>query len=74
MSGDEDKGDDKAAATDEAEQKKDTATEDEEEDTGVSVWGVTSFAIIFIIFAIGIAATLARDFIPGGVTAPAPIS
>lgn len=45
---------------------------DTEDDGQVSVWGVTSFAIIFAIFALGIVATLARDFIPGGVTAPAP--
>lgn len=41
-----------------------------EEDERPSVWGVVSFAIIFAIFALGIVATVARDFIPGGITTP----
>lgn len=48
----------------------DKTTPADDPDEGVSVWGVTSFAIIFLIFAFAIAATLARDFIPGGVTTP----
>lgn len=41
-----------------------------EDDDKPSVWGVVSFAIIFAIFALSIVATIARDFIPGGVSTP----
>ncbi|PXF47243.1 hypothetical protein BWQ96_03018 [Gracilariopsis chorda] len=42
-----------------------------DEDGQVSFWGVTSFAIIFAIFALAILASLARDFVPGGMVGPA---
>lgn len=47
-----------------------TPTERESEEPKYSIWGVASFAIIFIIFALTIVATLSRDFIPGGMTSP----
>lgn len=42
-----------------------------EKETSVSFWGVASFAIIMAIFAVGILATVARDFVPGGMVGPA---
>lgn len=50
---------------------KNVLTSDDPDDAPLSVWGVTSFAIIFIIFALAILASLARDFIPGGMVNPA---
>lgn len=44
----------------------------DQDDGNVSFWGVASFGIILAIFLVGIIATLARDFIPGGVTTPVP--
>lgn len=43
-----------------------TFMERENDGAQVSVWGVLSFGIIMAIFAVAVAATLARDFVPGG--------
>lgn len=71
-SGDQDESQSTTEQTEKSPATPASSETDTEDDGQVSVWGVTSFAIIFAIFAFGIVATLARDFIPGGVTAPAP--
>lgn len=43
---------------------------EEDAETPLSVWGVVSFAIIFAIFFVAVAATVARDFLPGGLAPP----
>ncbi|KAI0562030.1 hypothetical protein FGB62_68g035 [Gracilaria domingensis] len=53
------------------EQKSEEVSSSEQEDGNVSFWGVTSFAIMFAIFALAILASLARDFVPGGMVGPA---
>lgn len=36
-----------------------------------TLWGLAVFGLIFGIFALGLAATLARQFVSGGLTGPA---
>ena len=48
---------------------KKTPTEIEKE-TPISAWGVVSFLIIMVIFALGVLSTVARDFVPSGLAPP----
>lgn len=41
-----------------------------DEETPVSAWAVISFSILFVLFLFGVVATVARDFLPGGLGSP----
>lgn len=56
-------------ATGEQKQTRQTQMEADKE-APVSAWAVISFSILFVMFLFGVVATVARDFLPGGLGPP----